>query len=103
MQAPHSPAPQPNFVPVSFSPSRITQRSGVSAGASLDVALPLIVNAIVIAVLPWALPRGSHSHRAVLASTSNSVWRKTTAEASRQTVLKPQRNVDKLLCSSAPL
>ncbi len=34
MQAPHRPAPQPNFVPVSLSSSRITQRSGVCGGAS---------------------------------------------------------------------
>ena len=36
MQAPHSPAPQPYFVPVSFSSSRITQSSGVSGGAQHD-------------------------------------------------------------------
>ncbi len=33
MHAPQSPVPHPNFVPVSFSASRITQRSGVSRGA----------------------------------------------------------------------
>jgi hypothetical protein len=40
MQAPHKPVPQPNLVPVSFSPSRITHNSGVAGGASVDAALP---------------------------------------------------------------
>src|SRR3954447_7368416 len=44
MQAPHMPAPQPNFVPESLSSSRMTQRRGVALGASLDAGRPLIVN-----------------------------------------------------------
>src|ERR1700730_5726640 len=40
MQAPHKPAPQPNFVPVSFNPSRITHSNGVSSGASLVAGRP---------------------------------------------------------------
>src|SRR5262245_44523945 len=40
MQAPHKPAPQPNFVPVSFNPSRITHSNGVSGGASVVAGCP---------------------------------------------------------------
>src|SRR3569832_1952771 len=47
MQAPHSPAPQPNLVPGSLSSSRITQRRGVALGAPLDAGRPLIVNWIM--------------------------------------------------------
>src|ERR1700739_1835291 len=43
-QAPHSPAPQPNLVPVSLSSSRITHNSGVTAGASTLTAEPFTVN-----------------------------------------------------------
>src|SRR5713226_5676422 len=39
VQAPHNPAPQPNFVPVSCSVSRKTQSSGVS-GETLTVRSP---------------------------------------------------------------
>ena len=49
MQAPHSPVPQPNLVPVSLRPSRITQSSGVSGGASVDAALPFTVKLVAIA------------------------------------------------------
>ncbi len=48
MQAPHSPAPQPYFVPVSFSSSRITQSSGVSGGASVETDSSLSVNEVGI-------------------------------------------------------
>src|SRR5215813_1332347 len=48
VQAPHNPAPQPNFVPVSFRCSRTIQRSGVSASASTLAGLPLIVKATVV-------------------------------------------------------
>ena len=41
MQAPHSPAPQPYFVPVSFNPSRSTQSNGVSGGASVETGSSL--------------------------------------------------------------
>src|SRR5262245_9821336 len=44
VQAPHSAAPQPNFVPVSFSSSRMTQRSGVPSSEFADTDLPLRVN-----------------------------------------------------------
>src|SRR5215470_8781912 len=49
MQAPHNPAPQPNLVPVSLSPSRSTHNNGVSLGASVDAVLPLTVNVVTIA------------------------------------------------------
>jgi hypothetical protein len=44
MQAPHMPAPQPNYVPVSLRSSRMTHSNGVDDGASLDAERPLIVN-----------------------------------------------------------
>src|SRR2546423_7231340 len=43
MHAPHWPAPQPYFVPVSLSSSRSTHRSGVPCAAALVTALPLTV------------------------------------------------------------
>src|SRR5436190_14386421 len=49
MQAPHRPVPQPNLVPVSLRPSRITHSSGVSGGASVEAALPLTVKLVAIA------------------------------------------------------
>jgi hypothetical protein len=52
MQAPQSPAPQPNFVPVSFTCSRITQSSGVAAGASIVTEVPFTLNVTAIAILP---------------------------------------------------
>src|SRR6478752_7004956 len=42
VQAPHRPAPQPNFVPVICNCSRMTQSSGVSLDASTDIFRPLI-------------------------------------------------------------
>src|SRR5215470_17586341 len=48
MQAPHMPAPQPNLVPVSLRPSRITHRSRVAGGASVDAGLPLTVKLVAI-------------------------------------------------------
>ena len=41
VQAPHNPAPQPNFVPVSASVSRNTQSSGVSGETLTFFSLPL--------------------------------------------------------------
>src|SRR5579863_3746089 len=41
VQAPHSPAPQPNFVPVNSSVSRRTQRRGVSGETVIFFSLPL--------------------------------------------------------------
>src|SRR5215472_6935389 len=49
MQAPHKPVPQPNLVPVSLRPSRITHNNGVSRGASLDAGLPLTVKLMAMA------------------------------------------------------
>jgi hypothetical protein len=46
VQAPHNAIPQPNFVPVSFSESRITQRRGVEGGSATLTALPFTVNEI---------------------------------------------------------
>src|SRR5262245_22446973 len=57
MQAPHRPVPQPNLVPVSFSPSRITHNNGVAGGASVDAVWPFTVKSIGIAFLLG--PRGS--------------------------------------------
>ena len=51
MQAPQSPAPQPNFVPVSFSSSRMTQSSGVSSGASETTGFAFTVKRVGMAVL----------------------------------------------------
>src|SRR5579864_2577818 len=51
VQAPHSPAPQPNFVPVSWSVSRRTQRSGVSGETETCFSLPLtrsVMSAMVV-------------------------------------------------------
>src|SRR5260221_11076128 len=43
VQAPHRPAPQPNFVPVICNCSRMAQSSGVSAAASTDIFRPLML------------------------------------------------------------
>src|SRR6476646_1962705 len=52
VQAPHRPAPQPNFVPVICSCSRMTQSSGVSLAASTDIFRPLIVRLGICTPLP---------------------------------------------------
>src|SRR4249920_2215572 len=49
MQAPHKPAPQPNFVPVSLNPSRITHSNGVSGGASVVAGWPFTTKFVDIA------------------------------------------------------
>src|SRR3984893_12211663 len=49
IQAPHSPVPHPNLVPVSLSSSRITHSSGVFGGASECAALPLTLKSNAIA------------------------------------------------------
>src|SRR5205085_4719242 len=51
VHAPQSAAPQPNFVPVSFSSSRITQSSGVLASACAETGLPLRLNATIASSL----------------------------------------------------
>src|SRR5882672_8307968 len=43
MHAPHSPAPQPNLVPVSLRSSLITHKRGVVDGAAEEAGFPLIV------------------------------------------------------------
>src|SRR5580700_2917803 len=48
MQAPHNPAPQPNFVPISLTCSRMIQSSGVCGGASELTPCPLMRNVIGI-------------------------------------------------------
>src|SRR5580704_4307932 len=48
VQAPHMPAPQPYFVPVSLRCSRTTHSSGVSGPASTVAGLLLTVKVIVI-------------------------------------------------------
>src|SRR5215469_12654259 len=58
VQAPHCAMPQPYFVPVSPTFSRITQRRGVSGSTSTLKALPLIVRfAIVCPLMVWKHPR----------------------------------------------
>ena len=54
VQAPHSPVPQPNFVPVSLSCSRITHSSGVAGGASLDAGRPFTTKFVAIVFPPCA-------------------------------------------------
>src|SRR5262249_14761730 len=51
VQAPHSPAPHPNLVPVKPIVSRSTHKSGVSGSISSSKLLPLTLTAI-IAVSP---------------------------------------------------
>ena len=48
VQAPHIAMPQPNFVPFSFSSSRITQSNGVSGALSEVTVSPLSSNSIMI-------------------------------------------------------
>src|SRR5258705_1619070 len=52
VQAPHRPAPHPNFVPVICNCSRMTQSSGVSLDASTDIFRPLIVRLGMFAPRP---------------------------------------------------
>src|SRR6185436_11174912 len=51
VQAPHCAMPQPNFVPVRPSSSRITHSSGVSAACSEFVSFPLTANLIMLSLL----------------------------------------------------
>jgi hypothetical protein len=48
-QAPHSPVPQPNFVPVSLRSSRITHNNGVAGGALVVAGFPFTVKLVAIA------------------------------------------------------
>src|SRR5262249_35304415 len=52
VQAPHWATPQPNFVPVRPSFSRMAHRRGMSASASIFSLLPLTVVGIMQASLP---------------------------------------------------
>src|SRR5947209_7602947 len=72
MQAPHRPAPQPNFVPVSLRPSRITHNNGVAAGASVDAALPFTVKLIAIS-LSFRVPGAVDLRFALLVRSAVSV------------------------------
>src|SRR5579863_2222746 len=56
VQAPHMPAPQPYFVPVSLRCSRTTQSSGVSGPASTLAGLLLTVK--VIAITHYRMRKG---------------------------------------------
>src|ERR1019366_971475 len=53
VQAPQSPAPHPNFVPVSSRVSRSTQSRGVSGGTSILCSVPLTRRVISDIVFPW--------------------------------------------------
>src|SRR5207247_5742205 len=68
VHAPHCATPQPNFVPVSWSRSRITHRSGVPGSTSTVWDLPLINNVAMTPPARWrkgsylvagSLPRNS--------------------------------------------
>src|SRR5258706_9937819 len=48
VQAPHMPIPQPNFVPVRPSSSRIAQSRGVSSGLVTETVRPLRSNVVMI-------------------------------------------------------
>src|SRR6185369_1167055 len=52
VQAPHRPAPQPNFAPVICNCSRMTQSSGVSPAASTDIFRPLMLRVGISFSLP---------------------------------------------------
>src|SRR5215469_2673382 len=56
MQAPHNPAPQPNLVPFSFKPTRITQSNVVSGCASVDARAPFTTNVIINSSLTGTCP-----------------------------------------------
>src|SRR5271170_5655927 len=48
VQAPHMPMPQPNFVPVRPTTSRMTQSRGVSSATSTVTGRPLMRNVIMV-------------------------------------------------------
>src|SRR5580698_10755916 len=65
VQAPHSPAPHPNFVPVSSRVSRRTHSSGVSGETLTCFSLPLtrsVMSAMKLCALKaqWSLRTGQH-------------------------------------------
>src|SRR5580700_3249339 len=61
VQAPHMPAPQPYFVPVSLRCSRTTQSSGVSGPASTVASLLLTVKVIAITHSRMQIGQGLYS------------------------------------------
>src|SRR5262245_58042020 len=85
MQAPHSPAPQPNLVPVSLRPSRITHNKGVCGGASVDAGLPFTLKRIVIFALPVRIGQAIALHKLGVAETDAvDCEKRTTGRAARQ-------------------
>ncbi|KAH2558044.1 hypothetical protein KXV42_009029, partial [Aspergillus fumigatus] len=60
-QAPHSPVPQPYFVPVRLAPQRRAQRKGVSASMRRSTGWPLSVKADMNAPCPPAPVTSSQS------------------------------------------
>src|SRR5438093_12544677 len=53
VHAPHCAMPQPNFVPVSLSSSRITHRRGVLSSERAETCLPLRLNETISRFLLW--------------------------------------------------
>src|SRR5580658_6736540 len=62
VQAPHNPAPQPNFVPVSSSVSRNTQSNGVSGATFTFFSLPFTRSVKLVIVLRVVLKTGQSSY-----------------------------------------
>src|SRR5438132_10325601 len=62
VQAPHRPAPQPNFVPVICNCSRMTQSSGVSPAASTDILRPLMLRLAIFSPLRCMMPLTAATH-----------------------------------------
>ena len=53
VHAPHCAMPQPNFVPVSLSSSRITHSRGVLSSERAETCLPLRLNETILRFLLW--------------------------------------------------
>ncbi len=60
VQAPHNPAPQPNFVPVSSSVSRNTQSKGVSGATFTFFSLPFTRS--VKSAIDYRVAKGLDNH-----------------------------------------
>src|SRR5882757_3242168 len=77
VQAPHRPAPQPNFVPVICNCSRMTHNSGVSLAASTDIFRPLIVRFGIVLPFRCMKPLTAATHFWALAGTHrvDASWR----------------------------
>src|SRR4030088_489292 len=78
MQAPHSPVPQPNFVPVSLRSSRITHNNGVAGGASVVAGLPFTVNIVAIAssLSPYGAKAVAGQHQSSSANEEIAIGRR---------------------------